>query len=320
MLILYGLDPIFADVTDVCLRKKFNNIICVPDCDSERYRFFEIDPRPGIVKIVKIVDDYGNIKIFKNKERIFLTLNKSKLNFNNDLIQENLNSSNEMFFLTEKESEIKLRQIHSKLSLRYGSFDDEFPEQIMSIMFIHNRSKVLELGSNIGRNTLIISSILENDLNLVTMETDPNTIIKLEENKIINNKNFHIENSALSKKRLVQQHGSWDTFVCEDESNLMPDFFLVPTIDWESLKSKYNIDFDTLVLDCEGAFFQILLDMEEILDNIKTIIIENDFRDLSHKIYVDSVLTRRGFRTVYSKSGGWGPCYDFFFQVFMKDD
>ena len=66
------------------------------------------------------------------------------------------------------------------------------------------------------------------------------------------------------------------------------------------LKNKYNINFDTLVLDCEGAFYYILMDMPEILENIKLIINEIDeinglkdetVQDISNNFQVDNSLS-----------------------------
>jgi hypothetical protein len=68
----------------------------------------------------------------------------------------------------------------------------------------------------------------------------------------------------------------------------MDGFSWVSTITLEQLKSKYNIEFDTLVLDCEGAFYYILMDMPEILNNINLIIMENDYWDISKKNYIDN--------------------------------
>ena len=92
----------------------------------------------------------------------------------------------------------------------------------------------------------------------------------------------------------------------------------VNIINLEQLKDKYNIIFDTLVVDCEGAFYYILLDMPEILNNIKLIIMENDYWDQSHKMYVDNVLREKGFILDYAESGGWGPCFNNFFEVWKK--
>ena len=85
-----------------------------------------------------------------------------------------------------------------------------------------------------------------------------------------------------------------------------------------NLKNKYNIEFDTLVLDCEGAFYYILMDMPDILNNINLIIMENDYWDLNKKQYIDTILIQNNFYRDYVEGGGWGPCYNNFFEVWKK--
>ena len=200
-----------------------------------------------------------------------------------------------------------------KLKLDFGSFNDEYPEQIMVVKFLKGHEKVLEIGANIGRNTLIIASILDNQQNLVTMESCPNIFKQLQHNKILNNMNFFTENSALSKKKLIQK--DWDTI----QSDVLLDGYQnVNTITYDQLQKKYNIRFDTLVLDCEGAFYYILQDMPEILEDIKLIIMENDYKYINHKNYIDDILIKSGFKVIYCKSGGWGPCTNNFFEVWKK--
>jgi hypothetical protein len=95
-------------------------------------------------------------------------------------------------------------------------------------------------------------------------------------------------------------------------------YFKVDTITLEQLYEKYKIDFDTLVLDCEGAIYYILMDMPELLNNIKLIIMENDFYEVDKKDYVDNIFKEKGFYVDYSEPGGWGPCYFNFFEVWKK--
>ena len=210
----------------------------------------------------------------------------------------------------------KLLELHNKLQIRHGDFNSELPEQMMAINYITGNEKVLEIGGNIGRNSLIISSLLNDSKNLVTLESDYEIALKLTENRDINNLHFHIEGKALSKRKLIQR--GWDTIVSEE---LLPDCKSVNTITLEELNNKYNIIFDTLVIDCEGAFYYILLDMPEILQNINLIIMENDYKNYEHKLYIDNILRKQNFEVIYSHFGGWDdtcPCFHNFFETWKK--
>ena len=47
--------------------------------------------------------------------------------------------------------------------------------------------------------------------------------------------------------------------------------------------------------------------MPEILENINLIIMENDYKNLSHKQYIDTILKENNFYRDYVEAGGWGP-------------
>ena len=145
------------------------------------------------------------------------------------------------------------------------------------------------------------------------MECDAEISRQLAENRDLNQFDFQIEPSALSVRKLIQK--GWDTVPSD---TLLPGYQWVNTITFNDLQTKYNVEFDTLVLDCEGAFYYILMDMPEILTNINLIIMENDYTDIAHKTYIDTVLNSAGFMVFYSERGGWGPCYNNFFEVWRK--
>jgi hypothetical protein len=107
----------------------------------------------------------------------------------------------------------------------------------------------------------------------------------------------------------------WNTIVSDI---VLPGYKPVNIISYQELLQKYSITFDTLVLDCEGAFYFILQDMPEILDTINLILMENDYIDITHKQYIDSVLVANKFSVIYSQSGGWGPCENEFFQAWKR--
>jgi adenosylcobinamide amidohydrolase len=124
---------------------------------------------------------------------------------------------------------------------------------------------------------------------------------------------------ALSKRNLIQT--GWNTFVSDE---LMDGYKKVNTITLHELRDKYQIDFDTLVLDCEGAFYYILVDMPEILNTVNLIIMVNDYICIEHKEYVDQVLKKNGFYVDYSRDAGLGQepyvkcCFNNFFEVWVR--
>ena len=296
MKIFYGIKNKNIDVTNVCFSKLIkNNIIKIPSGDNNRAALFT-DPLVGILKSIFIEHD--------NKFMQYNFTNEITINLINNIITT----------ITAKDINDKLKIIHSKLSIKHGSLNNEVPEQKMVVKYLTGNEKVLEIGGNIGRNSLIIAHILEeNQKNLVVLETDNNIANQLIENRDLNKFTFHVEKSALSKRNLIQK--GWDTI---ESNKLLDGYKKVNTITLEEFYSKYNIQFDTLVLDCEGAFYYILMDMPEILDNVKLIIMENDYHDISKKHYIDSILKKNNFYVDYVKSGGWGPCYSNFFEVWKK--
>lgn len=296
MKILYGIslsDSI--NVTNICLSKlRTNNVINIPCGDCNRANFFT-DPFYGFLKKIIILNN-NNITEYDANTVLKIDIEKNTVESINE---EDVNSI--------------ITNIHSKLNIKYGDIKHELPEQKMVVRYLTGNEKVLEIGGNIGRNSLIIASILKNSNNLVTLECDTNIARQLIENRDLNNIKFNIEISALSNRRLIQQ--GLDTIPSD---TLKEGYSWVNTITWDRLKSKYNIEFDTLVLDCEGAFYYILMDMPEILENISLIIMENDYWDGSHKNYIDEVLKKNNFSTFYTECGGWGPCYYNFYEVWRK--
>ena len=95
-----------------------------------------------------------------------------------------------------------------------------------------------------------------------------------------NNLLFNSECCAISERKLWSS--KWNTY-----TEYKPGTVEIDTMSFEEVKNKYNYTFDTLVCDCEGALYYILQDNENILHDIETIIIENDFTDIKHKEYVE---------------------------------
>jgi FkbM family methyltransferase len=291
MIFYYGTKENKFDITNLVFEKCLKDgIIYIPSGDLARAMTFG-DPLSGIVKSIFI-----NEQEFKYFTNIYI-------------VGEQIYQIDDLPQGIEKNPKNVLSDIHNSLKFKGGFMTDEYPEQLMAVNYIKPGSKVLEIGANIGRNTMVIASLLYNSSNLVTLECDPESYKVLLDNINLNNFQVKAINAALSKKQLIQR--GWDTMISE---TVPSGFKVVNTIHLNYL----NEIFDTLVIDCEGAFYYILQDFPEILNGIETIIMENDYLDINHKIYIDTVLFKNNFNVDYSEPGGWGPCKDFFYQVFTR--
>lgn len=213
-----------------------------------------------------------------------------------------------------EEGTARLHAAHARLRLVHGSLAEEYPEQLMTAMFLSSNAKVLELGANVGRNSCVIATLLNDSRNLVAVESSAGTAKLLQENRDMNGLQFHIVAGAISKVPLIQD-GWWTTKPSDVD---VPGWTRVNTMTFDEVQNLYNITFDTLVVDCEGALYYILLHDPNVLKNINTVIIENDFTDIQHLLYVQDLFVRNGLYCVYNQAGGWGPCSDQFYQVWKK--
>jgi len=304
MQIFYGIIDKKIDVTQICLEQlNKNNIITIPEDDIARCNIFT-DPLYGVLKKIFILKD-NILTEYNHKREVIINLTSEEITttFSDKVVQ-------------------KLSEIQSKLQIKHGNFEAEYNEQILSVKYLTGNEKILELGGNIGRNSLIIAHILsqKNNNNFVTLESDEFIANQLIENRDINGFKFHVEPCALSKRKLIQK--GWQTI---ESDVLLEGCKNVNIISFDELKKKYNIAFDTLVLDCEGAFYYILMDMPEILDNINLIIVENDYFDMeknyfeeSKKNYVDEILKKNKFYVEYFEDGGWLFCQNNFYEVWKR--
>ena len=246
--------------------------------------------------------------------RVINTNSKRSTVFSDGLNVDLVNFKNTKYRDMGLEPEIQLNLVHENIIMKYGSLDEEVPEQMMAATYMDTNAIVLELGANVGRNSVVISCLLDDSSKLVAVECDPRSYTKLKENRDLNYLNFLIEESALSSQRL-QQIG-WDTIPINEEEGLKEGYKEVNTITLAMLRSKYNLKFNTLVIDCEGAFYYILKDNPNVLAGIHTVIMENDYKSLDQYNFVQKSLKERDLVSIYRKAGGFGPCKDYFFEVF----
>jgi FkbM family methyltransferase len=295
--IYYGTLEKNVDITmkvqEIC---RAGDYLVIPADDNLRAKIFT-DPCFGIVKCIIISGLSNVLHIFNQATTILLDTNTNQ-------VVQNIPLTRRLIKKTGMKMEEKLHALHSLLVLKEGSMKEEYPEQCMVMEYFTGKEKVLEIGGNIGRNSLLMSSLLDDPSQLVVLESSPDIAKTLEINRNLNGMPFQIENSALSARKLIQK--AWTTIPSDE---VLEGYTEVPTITYPDLMAKYKIAFDTLILDCEGAFYYILTDYPEILDNVKTIITENDYRNLDQKAYVANTLKEKGFKSVYIGEGGEEPAY-----------
>ena len=195
--------------------------------------------------------------------------------------------------------------------------------------YIEKKDIILEIGGNIGRVSILLSTLINDDKNLVVLESNNQHYNELLINKNQNGCNFTVLNNALSKYPLYQY--KWVTFTLEEYNNIHEDerhlLKQINIISYEEIIENYNLNFNTLILDCEGAFYYIVKDYPEILKNIKKIIIENDFRYIEQYYYITQLFLKNNFiikETVKLDEKYWDMytnqiIRDNFYQVWVKN-
>ena len=197
-------------------------------------------------------------------------------------------------------SDYKLLILQKCIILEEGDFkesSDRTNEQNMIINYIKPNAKVLEIGGGVGVNSLIISTILQDEGNLVVLECNRIISNKLKRNRDTNRIYFHIETSALSKKKLIQRDYETKPF---DATKMSEGWIPVTIISLNELQEKYRIVFDTLI-DCEGSLINILKDSPECMDSIEKIILVNDSRNEEERKFVNKTMVEKGFQRIYSR-------------------
>ena len=162
----------------------------------------------------------------------------------------------------------------------YGNTIDianvEKSEQDLAEQYILENDIVLELGARYGSVSCIINSKLNNKNNQVSVEPDIRVWDALEENKKRNNCYFNIVKGFISNKKLDLVNlddylGGYGSTSIENESSLIPHYSL------ETIKNKYNLNFNVLVADCEGYLEQFFDENPTFYDNLRLIIFEADY-------------------------------------------
>lgn len=316
----YGADGRYINVTKVAIQNCLKgNLLIISDDDCYRSLIFG-DPIYGVVKSLFVAHN-GKKTLYKSGKILRYEFSPEEADFLRKTYHEPWQ------IMTISQALNKLREQQKELFLLGGSWEEEFTEQLMTLMYLQPTAHVLELGSNIGRVSMIAGLNLESPRTLVTMECDYRTSCILTCNCRCNYIDINIINGALSKRRLMQKKSTTAsintaafTIPLKDHDVVPPDHNEISISNFVSLENTFNLQFDTLIIDCEGALTYILDDFPNMLKNIKCVIIENDFKTPEDQEKVDSAFRAHGMEVVFSHPCHYAhfPAKDRFHEVWIR--
>jgi FkbM family methyltransferase len=192
------------------------------------------------------------------------------------------------------------------------------------VKFVSPSARVLEIGGNVGRVSCVLATM---GCSLVVLESSPEISRGLQEIRDRCKLDFRIVTAALSNLPLEQS--GLTTRVAEGQQ-AGPGWNPVRTITWQQLVEHEldpsRIPFDTLVVDCEGAFVNILESFHQsMLESVHTIVLENDYKEPGAYERVKAILQTYGFNVVHAEPLSEAtnpypfPCRSNFYEVWKRN-
>ena len=164
----------------------------------------------------------------------------------------------------------------------------EVQEQHDANAYIRPDDKVLEIGARYGGVSITINKILKNKKDHVAVEPESTVWEALEKNRDRHWCEFHICKGAISERPLKINDGGYAGFgnytSQDDEGNI--ELFKI---------SDFNINFNVLVVDCEGAFETFYRENKDFFKNLRAILYEKDRPEVCDYDYLEKEFISMGF-------------------------
>lgn len=183
--------------------------------------------------------------------------------------------------------------------------DFEKDEQFLIREYIPRDATVLEMGARYGTVSCVISEVLNKPENHVAVEPDSSVIEALTRNKQNNGGKFHIYNGVVSKNgyeiRFIDpkfDHYEYGTYTKQSDNPT------VKNMSFKQLQEEYNLEFDCIVADCEGFFYDFVKENLDSLAKMRVIIYEQDGTPWVEMIEkyeeLDEILKSHNFKLVHT--------------------
>lgn len=175
---------------------------------------------------------------------------------------------------------------------RIDTETSEYPEQCLAYNYIDKDACVLELGARYGSVSCIINLNLNDRTKQVSVEPDSTVWKALEDNIERNGCNINLFKGFVSKKkRDLLPFGYAATSVLSETTT-------IPSASVEDIEQQYNLQFNTLVADCEGFLEEFFDEHPHLYDQLNTVIFEADYPSKCNYQKIRTNLKNHGFREI----------------------
>lgn len=144
----------------------------------------------------------------------------------------------------------KVIYLAEKAGMDFVSFERETYEKVLVASYLNPKARVLELGGGNGLVSEVIKSKIKNKRNHVIIEPHPQKAKKLL------NQGFQVFNGIISNegKYFCDNYTTKTTSPASNTKSQLLGSDKITNI--YTLEKKYDIEFDTLIADCEGSLPQ----------------------------------------------------------------
>ena len=169
----------------------------------------------------------------------------------------------------------------------------EIVEQNLVKTYVKPDDKVLELGARYGSVSIVTNKILNDKSSHYVVEPDSAVWECLKTNMILNDCNFNIIKGVISKKKLNVYQNNYSTYTyepkvsCAEDEKSSVECYEIP-----------KIDFNVLIVDCEGFFETFYNENKSFFKGLKTIIFESDEPERCNYDYLLDEFSNLGFKII----------------------
>ncbi|SEK77367.1 methyltransferase, FkbM family [Aquimarina amphilecti] len=153
----------------------------------------------------------------------------------------------------------------------FNNYETEEAEYLSK--YLPPEATVIELGGCLGFVSCLTNKILLDKNKHIVLEANPNLIPLIQKNKEDNNCFFSIENLVVTKEKETQFY-IHDLIVGGSLKRKTGKQVNIEGTTFDSLRRKYDVDFDTLIMDIEGGELELFRNHKEEIKKFKMIFFE----------------------------------------------